>query len=57
MAVGGMAILMISSELEELIGMSDRVFALFEGESIREFKRDFDLNASALLRAMNGMRS
>ena len=57
LTVGGMAILMISSELEELIGMSDRVFALFEGESIREFKRDIDLNASALLRAMNGIRA
>lgn len=55
LAAQGLAILMISSELEELIGLSDRVIALSEGQLIREFRRDDDLNATALLGAMNGI--
>lgn len=35
----GLAILMISSELPEILGMSDRVFVMREGEIVAEFAR------------------
>jgi ABC-type sugar transport system ATPase subunit len=33
LAEGGFAIIMISSELEEVLGMSDRVMVMWEGRS------------------------
>jgi ABC-type sugar transport system ATPase subunit len=36
----GLAILMISSEMPEIIGMSDRVIVLCQGRVTGEFKRD-----------------
>lgn len=36
----GMSIIMISSEMEELLGMSDRVIVLHEGESVAELSRE-----------------
>jgi rhamnose transport system ATP-binding protein len=36
----GMAILMISSELPEVLGMSDRVLVMREGRLVAEFSRD-----------------
>jgi rhamnose transport system ATP-binding protein len=35
----GVAILMISSELPEVLGMADRVLVLFEGKLAGEFSR------------------
>jgi ABC-type uncharacterized transport system ATPase subunit len=41
----GSAILLISSELEELAQLSDRILVLFEGQGVREFAGPkFDLN-------------
>ncbi|HEY8890487.1 MAG TPA: sugar ABC transporter ATP-binding protein [Clostridium sp.] len=40
LASEGKAIIMISSEMPEVIGMSDRVIVLYEGEITGEFRRD-----------------
>src|SRR6185503_20260370 len=37
LAAQGVAILMISSELPEVLGMADRIVVLFEGRVMREF--------------------
>jgi ribose transport system ATP-binding protein len=43
MAQAGMAILIISSELEELVGLCDRMFVMRRGELTAQFERlDFD---------------
>ena len=36
----GLAILMISSELPEIMGMSDRILVMREGRLVAEFGRD-----------------
>ncbi len=40
LAVQGIAILMISSELPEILGMSDRILVMREGRLVAEFSRD-----------------
>src|ERR1700730_878058 len=39
LAAQGVAVLMISSELPEVLGMADRIIVLFEGRVMREFER------------------
>jgi ribose transport system ATP-binding protein len=39
MAQAGMAILMISSELEELVGLCDRMLVMRRGELTAQFER------------------
>lgn len=39
-AKDGMGVLMISSELPEVLGMADRVFVMHEGRIVREFSRE-----------------
>ena len=48
----GKAILMISEELPELIGMSDRVLIMKNGEITGEFKRSKDLSESDIIGCM-----
>ncbi len=50
LAVEGMAILMISSELPEVLGMSDRVLVMREGRLTGEFSRH-DATQESLMRA------
>ena len=50
----GMAILMISSELPEILGMSDRTLVLHEGRLIAEFQRG-EATQETILRAATGM--
>ena len=53
LAEGGMALLVISSELEELIGLCDRILVMRRGEVAAEFSRErFD--REAILRAAFG---
>jgi ribose transport system ATP-binding protein len=40
LANNGIAILMISSDMEELLGMSDRIIVLCEGRLAGEVKRE-----------------
>jgi rhamnose transport system ATP-binding protein len=53
LAVAGMAIVLISSELPELIGMCDRVLVMHEGRVAGEFGRDA-LEEERLLAAATG---
>ena len=48
LAKEGLAILMVSSELPEILGMCDRVYVMKNGKITGEFKRD-EANESALL--------
>ncbi|MBX4875577.1 sugar ABC transporter ATP-binding protein [Rhizobium bangladeshense] len=53
LAADGLSIVMISSELPEIIGMSDRVLVMKEGLSAGLFERD-QLSPEALVRAATG---
>jgi rhamnose transport system ATP-binding protein len=56
LAAQGLAILMISSELPEVLGMSDRVLVMREGRLVAEFARA-DATAEAVGAAMMGSQS
>ena len=49
----GLAIIMISSEMEELIGMSDRIIVLYEGEQTGSLDRS-DFSQEAILTLASG---
>ena len=51
----GVAVLMISSELPEVLGMADRVIVLFEGRVSGEFSRA-EASEEAIMRAATGAR-
>jgi rhamnose transport system ATP-binding protein len=53
LAAQGVAVLMISSELPEVLGMADRVVVLFEGRVMREFARS-EADEDAIMRAATG---
>ncbi|GGB29886.1 ribose import ATP-binding protein RbsA [Flexivirga endophytica] len=50
---GGMAVLMISSELPEVLGMADRVVVLHEGRVTGNFARD-EADETTIMRAATG---
>ena len=52
----GVAILMISSELPEVLRMADRVIVLFEGRIAAEFARG-DASELSIMRAAAGLGS
>ena len=54
LAAQGVAVLMISSELPEVLGMADRIIVLFEGRVMREFARA-DADEDAIMRAATGL--
>ena len=54
LAARGVAVLMISSELPEVLGMADRIVVLFEGSVAREFSRA-DADEHAIMSAATGM--
>jgi rhamnose transport system ATP-binding protein len=54
LAAEGVAVLMISSELPEVLGMADRIVVLFEGRVMREFARS-DATEDAIMHAATGM--
>lgn len=51
----GMSIIMISSEMEELLGMSDRVMVLYEGRIMGELSRD-QFSQSRVLELASGIK-
>lgn len=51
LAEQGMAILLVSSELEELLGLSDRVYVLARGRVAAEFTGDLEEQEEAVLTA------
>ena len=54
LAAQGVAVLMISSELPEVLGMADRIVVLFEGRITRELARD-EADEDAIMRAATGI--
>jgi len=53
LAKEGMCILMISSDLEEILGMSDRVLVMHEGRLAGEISRE-QLSEEAVMRLATG---
>lgn len=54
LAKQGMSIIMISSELEELLGMSDRIIVLHEGRRSGELRRE-EFSQERVMRLASGM--
>jgi len=54
LAAQGVAVLMISSELPEVLGMADRIVVLFEGRVMREFSREA-ATEDAIMHAATGI--
>jgi rhamnose transport system ATP-binding protein len=54
LAAQGVAVLMISSELPEVLGMADRIVVLFEGRVMGEFSRD-EATEDAIMHAATGL--
>lgn len=54
LAANGLAIIMVSSELPEILGMADRVIVMREGRKAGEFNRD-EMSAELLVRAAAGI--
>jgi ribose transport system ATP-binding protein len=48
----GKTILMISEELPELIGMSDRILIMKDGEITKEFERSKELSDADIIQYM-----
>lgn len=56
LASQGYAVIVISSEMPEVLRVSDRVVAMFHGEIIREFTAD-EVNEDNLVQAISGIRT
>jgi rhamnose transport system ATP-binding protein len=54
LAAQGVAVLMISSELPEVLGMADRIVVLFEGRVMQEFARA-DATEDVIMHAATGL--
>lgn len=58
LAQEGKAILMISSEMQEVVGMSDRIYIMNEGKIVGEVKRDeFNIDAIGQMMMLGGRNS
>ncbi|MDI7863367.1 sugar ABC transporter ATP-binding protein [Rhizobiaceae bacterium n13] len=55
LAAQGLSVIMVSSEIPEIMGMSDRVIVMREGRMVAEFERA-DLDAEKLVRAAAGIQ-
>ena len=55
LAAQGLAVIMVSSELPEIMGMSDRIVVMREGRIVTEFENNAGLKAEALVRAAAGI--
>ncbi len=53
LAAEGLAVIMVSSELPEVLGMSDRIIVMHEGEMTAEFKRD-EADSDNIIKAATG---
>ncbi len=54
LAANGAGILMISSEMNEVVGLSDRVYVMNEGEVVKEIPRGQITQEKILFHALNG---
>ncbi len=55
LASQGLAVIMVSSELPEIMGMSDRIIVMREGRIVAELANNKDLKAEVLVRAAAGI--
>lgn len=55
LAVEGLSVIMVSSEIPEVMGMSDRIAVMREGRIIDIFANDKDLTAEKLIRSAAGI--
>ena len=55
LSADGMSIIMVSSEMPELMGVCDRIMVMYEGRFIDEFTRD-EFDETAIARAQSGIR-
>lgn len=55
LAANGLAVIMVSSELPEIVGMSDRIIVMREGRIAAEFENNDKLDAEVLVRAAAGI--
>jgi len=53
LAADGIAVIMVSSELPEVLGMSDRIFVMSEGRITAEFTRD-EADSDEIMKAATG---
>jgi rhamnose transport system ATP-binding protein len=53
LAAEGLAVVLISSELPEVMGMSDRILVMHEGRIVKEFARS-EMDAAAIVTAATG---
>lgn len=56
-AKDGLAVLMISSELPEVLGMADRIFVMREGHIVKEFSRSEATSESVIAAATGAVRA
>ena len=56
MADKGKSIIMISSEMEELLGMSDRIVVLHDGRIVDEIRKE-EFSQEKVLRLASGINS
>jgi len=54
LAAQGLSVIMVSSEIPEILGMADRVIVMREGRIVSEFARE-GLTAETLVRAAAGI--
>ena len=54
LAAQGLAVIMVSSEIPEVLGMSDRVIVMREGRMVAEFGKD-RMTPERLVRAAAGL--
>ena len=54
LAKEGIAVIMISSELPEILGMSDRVYVMHEGDLTGEFAREEATQEKIMMAAIGG---
>ena len=57
LASEGAAILLISSEMQEVVGLSDRVYVMYEGEIVKELARDDISQEEIVAAAVGGARN
>ena len=55
LSADGMSIIMVSSEMPELMGVCDRIMVMYEGRFIDEFTRD-EFDEHDIARAQSGIR-
>jgi ABC-type sugar transport system ATPase subunit len=53
MAGKGLAVIMVSSELPEILGMCDRVIVMHEGRKTKEFSRE-EASSDGIIKAATG---